>query len=84
MGAFFTCSEFLFVCDIDALISQSLLQKVLALTRLPDTRLQLHQFNREMAENMTKFHPGMMLLARDAYWANHGCDEDFVGRTITL
>jgi hypothetical protein len=21
----------------------------------------------------------MMLLTRDAYWANHGCDEDFVG-----
>lgn len=79
MGAYFTCSEFLFVCDIDALISQSLLQSVLALTVPVTARLQLHQFNRDFTEKSTKFHPGMMMLARDAYWANHGCDEDFVG-----
>mmetsp|Transcript_6268 Transcript_6268/g.10236 ORF Transcript_6268/g.10236 Transcript_6268/m.10236 type:complete len:375 (-) Transcript_6268:49-1173(-) len=79
MGAFFTCSEFLFVCDIDALVSQSLLQSVLALTQRADAKLHLHQFNRNFTEKSTKFHPGMMLLTRDAYWANHGCDEDFVG-----
>jgi hypothetical protein len=79
MGAFFSCSEFLFVCDIDALISQSLLQSALLLTNNPTAKYQLHQFNRNFTQSTTKFHPGMMLLARDAYWTNHGCDEDFVG-----
>lgn len=80
MGAFFTCSEYLFVCDIDALISQTLLKSVLALTQSPLSQHQLHQFNRNVSSSgATKFHPGMMLLTRDAYWQNHGCDEDFVG-----
>jgi hypothetical protein len=88
LGAFFSCAEFLFVCDIDAYISETLLRNVLALTHTVGARQRLHQLNRNLTDTLphsgsagsaTKIHPGMMLLTRDAYWANHGCDEDFVG-----
>ena len=79
MGAFYTCSDFLFVCDIDALISAPLLESALLLTQKPLAKSQLQQFNRNFTQGVAKFHPGMMLLGREAYWKNHGCDEDFVG-----
>lgn len=101
LGAFLSCSPFLFVADMDALITEPLLSSALFLTRLPGAESRLHQFNRHLVPpssvlgedwirnfnivnttvtlNNTKFHPGMMLVGRDAYWANHGCDEDFVG-----
>lgn len=85
LGAFLSCSPYLLVADMDALISEALLLSSLTLTKQPGAALKLHQFNRHFTNSndtagaKTKFHPGMMLVARDAYWANHGCDEDFVG-----
>lgn len=79
MGAFYTCSEFLFFCDIDAYITKKLLENVLHLIDRSEAAVQLSQFNRFMSEDKTKFHPGMMLVSRRAYWEIHGCDEDFVG-----
>ena len=81
MGAFFTCSEFIFVCDIDAYVSPTLLENVLRISHDTSAIYQLHQFNRNFTKSTTKFHPGMMLVSREAYWKNNGCDEDFVGTT---
>lgn len=79
LGAFYTCSEYIFMCDIDAYISPSLLYTALNEIKQPSSATKIIQFNRDTSPTTQKVHPGIMVVRRDAYWHIGGCDEDFVG-----
>lgn len=86
LGAYFSCSEYIFMADSDAYLSESLLNALLQVISSGEADKNVVQFNRHRAfigEETTLIHPGMMLLSREMYWRTKGCDEDLVGKCIT-
>ena len=84
LGAYVSCTDFIFICDIDALVTEVILTNILPLiikhTSAYDKVIQLNRKTRkERYGNTHTVHPGVMMLSRDLYWKLNGCDEDFVG-----
>ena len=90
LGAYVSCSPFIFFLDIDTLAPFEVIRESILLLESSVKRdKHWFQFNRKFdATSNPVFtsnrrgvgvHPGVMLISRDLYWKAYGCDEDFVG-----
>ena len=85
LGAYYACTDFLFISDIDAFLSEKILRQVNSLLvekrgRYENGAIQLNRkTHKERYGAVHTIHPGLMVLTRKLYWELKGCDEDFVG-----
>jgi len=78
LGFFEAYSDWVFMIDGDTIVKPKTIEFVLRNLQSP-TNVYIF-FERIRADRKTdKPHPAVMLLAKESYWKNGGCDEDFVG-----
>lgn len=91
LGAFVSCTKWLMMLDMDAFLSTWLIQTAFGLIKQPHSKNKLYHLNRYITEvdaldektvigTKQSFHPAMMMISREMYWKQEGCDEDFTGR----
>lgn len=93
LGAYYSCAEYHMMLDIDAHLNQRAIELALNLIAKPNAENMLFHINRHVIEYgpephsvhfREKIHPAMMMLSRELYWRQLGCDEDFSGAAIIV